>query len=213
MNQHRTTTIPRLSASQPFTKSWPLVLRLTAQSLSSSPPSRISPTATEPQQASPPSTPNPLPTRKPRRDKCYTTWESRRTRGKGHHLGCPRKGPKPRRNAALRRCRMSGEQLLEPRWSSTQIEGTVSHRRRRRHARPSTEGRQHVVMRFTGGSVLCAERGGAAVKDGVAGAEEVGYEEERGQRVSYGHDPQPILGPLAPHPSTRRLRSSAMRAW
>jgi hypothetical protein len=67
-------------------------------------------------------------------------------------------------------------------------------------------------MRFTGGGVLCAKHGGATVKDGVADAKEVGYEEERGQGVSYGHDPQPVLGPPASQPSTRRLRSSAMRA-
>jgi hypothetical protein len=38
-------------------------------------------------------------------------------------------------------------------------------------------------MRFTGGDVLCAERGSVVVKDGVADAEEVGYKEERGQGV------------------------------
>jgi hypothetical protein len=31
--------------------------------------------------------------------------------------------------------------------------------------------------------------------------------------VSYEHDSQPVLSPPAPHPSARRLRSSAMRAW
>jgi hypothetical protein len=36
-------------------------------------------------------------------------------------------------------------------------------------------------MRFTGGGVLCAERGSEVVKDGVADAEEVGYKEERGK--------------------------------
>jgi hypothetical protein len=40
------------------------------------------------------------------------TWETRRTRRRDHHLNFTREGPKPRRNAAQRRCRTSGEQFL-----------------------------------------------------------------------------------------------------